>query len=202
MNRKAMMAGLYLLVLGGIGAVAAWTWADRNALEGNHATPGLGPMDAATAEARVEPLLGMMLTAIYDAFAMTEEARIYDTLAIVSSGAALEALYLERAGTMADGGLTSDQTVHELNLTEVEASRRGAVLTVDVRWEVIGTVGHEEHQHLRGNSYAARLTVEPVDGAWRITAFELVSVTHVPDIPAATDPPQAAEAPTVPSWSR
>lgn len=41
---------------------------------------------------------------------------------------------------------------------------------------MLGTVGYSEHLHVRGNAYSAELTIEPVDGAWRITAFELTDV--------------------------
>jgi hypothetical protein len=44
------------------------------------------------------------------------------------------------------------------------------------RWRVLGTVGHAEHLHVRGNAYAADLTLEPVDGAWRLTGFALTDV--------------------------
>jgi len=57
------------------------------------------------------------LLVVYDAFSQTEEDTIYDTLARVTHGVALEYLYLERVGAMAGGGLEeADQTIHEIKL--------------------------------------------------------------------------------------
>ena len=41
---------------------------------------------------------------------------------------------------------------------------------------VLGQVGHDEHTHMRGNAYAAELTIAPVDDAWRLTGFRLTEV--------------------------
>ncbi len=51
-----------------------------------------------------------------------------------------------------------------------------STLTIDATWQVIGTVGHEEHLHVRGNTYSADLSISPIDGAWRITDFALREV--------------------------
>lgn len=39
-------------------------------------------------------------------------------------------------------------------------------------------MGHAEHMHVRGNTYSADLYVAPVDGAWRITGFDLREVNR------------------------
>lgn len=117
-----------------------------------------------------------MLSVVYKAFGETEEARIYDGLAEVAAGAALEQLYLERLGAMAGGGLEPDQTIHEMELLGLAARAVGDAVTMDAKWRVLGTVGHAEHMHVRGNVYSAALTLEPVDGAWRLTGFDLRDV--------------------------
>ena len=98
-----------------------------------------------------------VLNAVYDAFARTDEAEIYDGLADVAAGDALEELYLERAGALAGGGLP-DQLVHELTLTDAEWRMADGAMIADIRWAVLGQVGHDEHTHMRGNAYAAELT--------------------------------------------
>ena len=117
-----------------------------------------------------------MLAVVYKAFGETEEALIYDGLAEVAAGDALEQLYLERLGAMAGGGLQPDQTIHEMELLGLNARADRAVVAMDAKWRVLGTVGHAEHMHIRGNAYSAALTLEPVDGAWRLTGFELKDV--------------------------
>ena len=121
-----------------------------------------------------------MLTQVYLAFNETDEAAIYDSLAEVAAGEALEALYLERVGAMAENGLDpsqeADQQIHTMEMLNIRTWRDDQDFTWDARWRVVGTVGHATHMHVRGNIYAAVLNVGPVDGAWRITEFELTDV--------------------------
>lgn len=141
--------------------------------------PGLDPLtisDAQTEFWRVTPAL---LLVVYEAFGETQEDAIYDTLASVTHGEALEYLYLERVGAMKGGGLDEvDQTIHEIKLLNTQVAREDSSLVIDASWQVIGTVGHAEHLHVRGNTYNADLTVSPVEGAWRITDFELLDVNR------------------------
>lgn len=118
-----------------------------------------------------------MLAVIYRAFAETEEEQIYDSLAEVSAGEALETLYLERVGAMVGGGLDeADQELHAMELAGLSSRREGTTFNMNVTWRVVGTVGHATHMHIRGNTYAADLTIAPVGGAWRMTSFDLTDV--------------------------
>ena len=138
--------------------------------------PGLSaPVDAAGLRDEGYGVTMAVLGDVYAAFAQTGEAAIYDRLAEVAAGDALEALYLERAGALATGGLP-DQLVHELRLTEGTWTIADGAMTVDARWTVLGQVGHAEHTHLRGNAYGAELTLAPAGGAWRLTDFRLTDV--------------------------
>ncbi|OAN71277.1 hypothetical protein A8B78_20220 [Jannaschia sp. EhC01] len=121
-----------------------------------------------------------LLTVVYRAFNETGEAEIYDSLATVAAGDALQELYLERVGAMVGGGLDpsdeADQQIHTMEMLRIDQSRDGELFTWNARWRVVGTVGHATHMHVRGNTYAAILTVEPVAGAWRVTGFDLTDV--------------------------
>ena len=120
-----------------------------------------------------------LLLIVYDAFGRTQEDEIYDTLARVADGDALKELYLERVGAMKGGGLEeADQTIHEIKLLSSSVSNADNALLIDASWQVIGTVGHAEHLHVRGNTYSADLTVAPVGDAWKITDFELLDVNR------------------------
>lgn len=159
--------GAYVLTRGGADDTQAYT------------APGLEPMTVEDASAEFWRLTPALLLVVYDAFGQTEEDAIYDTLASVTHGEALEYLYLERVGAMAGGGLEeADQTIHEIKLLDTRIARDGATLAIDASWQVVGTVGHAEHLHVRGNTYSADLDVAPVDGAWRITGFELREVNR------------------------
>ncbi|WP_170464409.1 hypothetical protein [Ruegeria arenilitoris] len=144
-----------------------------------YSVPSKPGMTIPVAEQLSGELTSALLLVVYDAFGKTQEDEIYDTLAGVTHGDALEYLYLERVGAMAGGGLDeADQTIHEINLLDSTVSRDGAELVIDATWQVIGTVGHAEHLHVRGNTYSADLSVSPVEGAWRITDFTLRDVNR------------------------
>ena len=163
--------------------------------------PGLAaPVDAAGLRGEGYGVTMAVLGAIYAAFAKTGEAAVYDGLAEVAAGDALEALYLERAGALATGGLP-DQLVHELRLTEGTWTVADGAMTVDARWTVLGQVGHAEHTHLRGNAYGAKLTIALSDGAWRLTDFRLTDVdrTGAGTYAAADDADAQAPGPAVPA---
>lgn len=140
--------------------------------------------DGATVQVNAEELSAIphrvvpeMLATIYLAFGETDESAIYDKLALVSAGQALETLYLERVGAMVGGGLDeADQTLHEMELIGLESRRADDTLTMNVKWRAVGTVGHATHLHVRGNTYSANLTIEPAGGAWRMVAFDLTDV--------------------------
>jgi hypothetical protein len=141
--------------------------------------PGLDPLTISDAQADFWRLMPALLLTVYEAFGETQEDAIYDTLASVTHGEALEYLYLERVGAMKGGGLDeADQTIHDIKLLKTQVSREESSLIIDASWQVIGTVGHAEHMHVRGNTYNADVTVSPVEGAWRITDFELLDVNR------------------------
>ena len=171
-----------ILVLVGVLAAAAAAFWPRGAQVSETDTfsaPGLDPLTISDAQSNFWNLTPALLLVVYEAFGETQEDAIYDTLARVTHGDALEYLYLERVGAMKGGGLDEvDQTIHEIKLLDTQVARENSALVIDASWQVIGTVGHSEHLHVRGNTYSADLTVSPVEGAWRITDFELRDVNR------------------------
>ncbi|GIT93201.1 hypothetical protein JANAI62_36550 [Jannaschia pagri] len=162
------------VVLGLAGAGALWL--TRPAAPQALPAPGLAaPVDADGLRGQGYGVTIAILGTVYEAFAQTEETAIYDGLATVAAGEALESLYLERAGALATGGLP-DQVVHELTLTDGTWRTADGAMTATIRWAVLGEVGHAEHTHMRGNAYGAELTIAPADGAWRLTDFRLTDV--------------------------
>ena len=181
MREKLLLGGMFALGLAVIGGVVLFSSDGEPGVSPTTAfsVPGKPGMTVDVAHELFYQLTPALLLVVYEAFAETEEAAIYDTLESVTHGDALEFLYLERVGAMAGGGLEeADQTIHEISLLETQVRRDDATLEIDASWQVIGTVGHAEHLHVRGNTYSAELLVAPVDGAWRITGFELLDVNR------------------------
>ncbi|NRB35692.1 MAG: hypothetical protein HRU31_13310 [Rhodobacteraceae bacterium] len=182
MNEKLILGGVFgigLTVVGGVFLATSLSQDDISQTDA-FAVPGKPAMTVAVAHELFYEVTPALLLVVYEAFGESQEDAIYDTLASVTHGEALEYLYLERVGAMAGGGLAEDedQTIHEIKLLTTEVTREEATLLIDASWQVIGTVGHSEHMHVRGNTYSADLTIAPIDGAWRISNFDLRDVNR------------------------
>ena len=179
MNRNHIFLSLVVLIATLLSAATLLPKGSSISETERFSAPDLDPMTIEDARSEFWRLTPALLLVVYDAFAQTEEDAIYDTLASVTHGEALEYLYLERVGAMAGGGLEeADQTIHEIKLLNTRVARDGDTLAIDASWQVIGTVGHAEHLHVRGNTYGADLSVAPIEGAWRITDFDLREVNR------------------------
>lgn len=177
-NTVLGMGGAGVLALGAFLTFVLTSYGQRE--PARYFIAGFAPMSADELSQQFFEVVPEVLTAVYHAFNQTEEQAIYDSLAMVSAGDALEALYLERVGAMVGGGLegteAADQEIHNMQMIRIDATRDGQAMVWDAQWRVVGTVGHATHMHVRGNVYSAVLTVTPVRGAWRITDFELLDV--------------------------
>jgi len=135
---------------------------------------------AATRSARIsddraEEIVSALLHNVYRAFDYRDEEPIYDTLAHSVSGDLLTSTYLEtRRGLelASQGGARAK--VKDIEMLDVAAEREGAGFRARSTWNVAASVGHWGHIHQRRNQYVAELTVEPVDGVWKITRMELI----------------------------
>lgn len=133
-------------------------------------------------QAGLESVVARVLEQVYSAFAEVEEEAIYDGLATVTHGELLTDLYLQRRqAQLYEGGGAGD--ILSIELFELSAEERGAGYIADAGWRVVGRVGHEGHVHERMNLYDARLQISPIEGQWRLIAFELGDVVReeIPD---------------------
>ncbi len=131
---------------------------------------------------RAEALVGALLHNIYRAFDFRQEETIYDVLDRSVSGDLLSQIYLEtRRGLelASQGGARAK--VKEIELLEVEPRRRRGEPGFVARclWNVAGSVGHWGHVHTRTNQYQAELTIQPVDGAWKVTKLEILQEERI-----------------------
>lgn len=127
----------------------------------------------AMARARPDLLAREMLTRLYQAFEAEHEEAIYDALARAAAGPVLEELYLQRRSALLQRN-GAVQAVHDVTLNRLTARWiSDQIVVMEADWQVLGTVGHAEHQHQRGNSYAAGLTFSIVENGFRLTGFDL-----------------------------
>jgi hypothetical protein len=134
-------------------------------------------------------LLETLLKNVYRAFDFREEEDVYDKLAISVAGDLLADIYLENRRSFAVQAAGGAQAkVKEVKIQNASAERLdGSPLEYALRgqWTAMGTVGHWGHVHTRQNLYDAIVTIEAVDGAWKITDLEVIEVNRI-DPSAAT----------------
>ena len=135
----------------------------------------LATRSVAVDEARAAEITTALLHNVYRAFDYRDEELIYDTLAHSVTGELLTETYLEtRRGLelASQGGARAK--VQSIEMSEVAVERSREAFIARCTWSVAAAVGHWGHIHQRVNQYVADLTVEPVDGDWKITGMELV----------------------------
>ena len=130
-----------------------------------------------------ETIVGGLLLNVYKAFDYREEEVIYDALARSASGDLLTDIYLEtrRSLELANqgGARAKVKSVEVLDATnEPLGGERG--FRSRATWNVAGSVGHWGHVHQRVNQYEAEMTVQVIDGAWRITDLEVLQEERLP----------------------
>jgi hypothetical protein len=134
-------------------------------------------------------LLETLLKNVYRAFDFREEEDVYDKLAISVTGDLLADVYLENRRSFAVQAAGGAQAkVKEVKIQNASAERLdGSPLEYALRgqWTAMGTVGHWGHVHTRQNLYDAIVTIEAVDGTWKITKLEVIEENRI-DPSAAT----------------
>ncbi|MCH7548752.1 MAG: hypothetical protein IH969_04305 [Candidatus Krumholzibacteriota bacterium] len=168
---RAMLVGVAVLSLAG--AILLWPFAKVP-------LPFTG--GRAVADSEVERVVGGLLTNVYRAFDFRDESTIYDTLAHSVSGDLLTEIYLETRRQLElrnQGGALVKVKDVVMQTVEAEPIGGGDGFVARCTWNVTGSVGHWGHIHTRINRYDATLTVQPVDGVWKITALELIEEERV-----------------------
>jgi len=128
-------------------------------------------------------VLESLLKNIYRSFDFRVEEDVYDRLATSVSGDLLSDIYLQNRRSLVvtqAGG--AQARVKEVKIQDVDVSPlkdRPLGLLFHAKWTALGTVGHWGHIHTRENQYDANITVEPVDGAWKITDLELLEEKRI-----------------------
>ncbi len=128
-------------------------------------------------------VLNSLLKNIYRSFDFREEEDVYDRLATSVHGDLLSDIYLQNRKSMVvtqAGGARA--RVKEVEILDVEVNHlkdRPLGLLFRANWTAMGSVGHWGHIHIRKNQYEADITVEPMDGAWKITNLDLIEEKRI-----------------------
>jgi hypothetical protein len=121
-------------------------------------------------------LVGNLLHNIYRAFDYRGEEKIYDVLAQSVSGELLTDVYLETRNGLElanqGGAQVKVKNIEMLETNHIGSDNGG--LQLEARWNVAGSVGHWGHIHQRTNVYHAKLSLQAVDGAWKLTQLEIL----------------------------
>jgi hypothetical protein len=122
-----------------------------------------------------------LLANVYRAFDFREEADVYDKLATSVEGDLLTDIYLQNRKSFAikrAGGAQARVKEVEV-LTAAARQAEGNAFNIDASWTAEGSVGHWGHVHTRKNYYDAVITIEPVDGSWKITGLDLIEEKRI-----------------------
>lgn len=128
-------------------------------------------------------ILTGLLKNVYRSFDFRDESDVYDKLALSVQGDLLTEIYLQNrksfAVKKAGGAQARVKEVDVLAVTAKPAPGKARAFVLDAKWTAMGTVGHWGHVHTRKNYYDAAVTIEAIDGAWKITGLELLEEKRV-----------------------
>jgi hypothetical protein len=144
-----------------------------------------GPRPADDAQATV--IFAELHRNIYRAFDHADEGDIYDALSASVDGRLLDRIYAEvyEALVMREhgGGLSK---VHAVDLLESQVLAPDAPVDgrpgfrIRATWEVLSSLVHEGHEHVRVTEYQGVYTVALREEGWRIVDDKILSQRPVP----------------------
>ena len=138
---------------------------------------------------QAKELLQVLLKNVYRAFDFRDEEDVYDKLAISVSGDLLADIYLQNrrsfAVQQAGGAQAKIKSVEIEDAAGERLDDRPLAYAIRAKWAAQGTVGHWGHVHTRRNQYDAVVTVEALDGTWKITNLEVLEEQRVDPVSGA-----------------
>ncbi len=171
-TRMLIATGALLL----IGGLTLYPFARMSVAKPAAMAPALTDTDAAL-------VLQALLKNVYRAFDFREEDDVYDKLALSVDGDLLADIYLQSRKSLqiqkAGGAQAKVKDVEVLAASVDGRPDRPLAYTLKANWTALGTVGHWGHIHTRKNLYDALVTVDAVDGNWRITDLELLEEQRI-----------------------
>jgi len=141
-------------------------------------------------------LLEALLKNVYRAFDFRAEEDVYDKLAISVMGDLLADVYLQNrrsfAVQAAGGAQAKVKEISVRNAMAVHQDETPLTYALRGQWTATGTVGHWGHVHTRQNLYDAIVTIQAVDGTWKITKLEVIEENRIDPSAATSFTPEQA----------
>jgi hypothetical protein len=126
-------------------------------------------------------LQGLLLNT-YRAFMLQKDEDIYDILSLSVSGEFLSEVYLQNRENFrisdSDGTMA---IVHQLDIKSIGSlvNRKDGRISIAAKWDVYGSVHHQNHVHYRCNTYTAEVTMEPTETYWKLVKIQLLDEQRV-----------------------
>jgi hypothetical protein len=142
-----------------------------------------GSIASGISSEQAKSILHSLLKNVYRAFDFREEEDVYDKLAISASGDLLADIYLQNRKSFkvkrAGGAVAKVKEIEVMDVQTENNPENSQALDIRSKWTAMGTVGHWGHIHTRQNQYEAIVTVQPIDGSWKITGLELLEEKRI-----------------------
>lgn len=131
-------------------------------------SPQLSPELASTVAAEV-------LSRVFKAMNSASDSQVYDHLSVVVGDSLIRDVFLQikRALIAAEQG-GALLWVRDVTVSDASASRSEERATIDVTWEVVGSVEHWGHLHTRTDKYQGTIVLVPERDGWKLTQFTVL----------------------------
>lgn len=126
-------------------------------------------------------LQGLMLNT-YRAFMLQKDEDVYDVLERSVSGEFLNEIYLQNRESMrmgySDGAMS---VIRQLDIKSIDsiAKKKDGNIGIAANWDVYGSVHHQQHVHIRCNTYTAEVTIKPTEDYWKLVKIQLLDEQRV-----------------------
>jgi len=129
-------------------------------------------------------IMSKVLSDTYQAFNISDENELYDTLAESVTGNLVDDLYLDNRRRLTAGTRQGTKvTIRSVNVLEIGEPVEGMTTddgySYDCRWAVVARVQHLQHVHHRQQIYSGVLTLQADEGRWKVAGVELHSEDRV-----------------------
>jgi hypothetical protein len=118
---------------------------------------------------------GKVLSQVFKAINGTSDSQVYDHLSVVVDDSLIRDVFLKikQALLVAEQG-GALLWVREVTVTDATPSHKKGHVTIDLTWEVVGSVEHWGHLHTRTDQYQGTVVLMAKPDGWKLRQFEVL----------------------------